>query len=167
MTHTSRCPCERASIAVRMKRSSALGDQPETIFPEALESSARPGLLPHASTISPQGRTRSLEKTGLLRTPIPASWTRSVSRTLKASNASVGLMLENVSPRLMPRWMPHAKLRTNFRARLRTTKKPAHFPSPLHRHPHRHRETMEDAWTRSSAFERCTKNPAISRNPHP
>src|SRR5229473_7988758 len=86
----------------------SLGDQPERIFPEASEF------------LSKQGFTRTLdylaavcelvlEKTGLLPHANPGVMDRAALARLKDSNASVGLMLENVSPRLMRDGLPHAK----------------------------------------------------------
>ena len=50
-----------------------------------------------------------LEKTGLLPHANPGVMDRAALMRLKDSNASVGLMLENVSPRLMRDGLPHAK----------------------------------------------------------
>src|SRR5207245_8415218 len=50
-----------------------------------------------------------LEKTGLLPHANPGVMDRGALERLKESNASVGLMLENVSPRLMRDGLPHAK----------------------------------------------------------
>ncbi len=86
----------------------SLGDQPEKIFPEAREF------------LSVQGYSRTLDylaamcelvldKTGLLPHANPGVMDRIALVRLKDSNASVGLMLENVSPRLMRDGLPHAK----------------------------------------------------------
>ncbi len=98
----------------------SLGDQPERIFPEAREF------------LSSQGYSRTLdylaamcelvlEKTGLLPHANPGVMDRAALARLKDSNASVGLMLENVSPRLMHDGLPHAKAPDKVPAlRLRT-----------------------------------------------
>jgi FO synthase len=62
-----------------------------------------------------------LEKTGLLPHANPGLMDRSALERLKDSNASVGLMLENVSPRLMRDGLPHANAPDKVPAlRLRT-----------------------------------------------
>src|SRR6266404_476582 len=98
----------------------SLGDQPEKVFPEAREF------------LSTQGYSRTLhylaamcelvlEKTGLLPHANPGVMDRAALVHLKDSNASVGLMLENVSPRLMRDGLPHAKAPDKVPAlRLRT-----------------------------------------------
>jgi FO synthase len=98
----------------------SLGDQPEKIFLEAREF------------LSSQGYSRTLdylaamcelvlEKTGLLPHANPGVMDRAALVHLKDSNASVGLMLENVSPRLMRDGLPHAKAPDKVPAlRLRT-----------------------------------------------
>src|SRR6266404_1443346 len=98
----------------------SLGDQPEKVFPEAREF------------LSTQGYSRTLhylaamcelvlEKTGLLPHANPGVMDRAALMRLKDSNASVGLMLENVSPRLMRDGLAHAKAPDKVPAlRLRT-----------------------------------------------
>jgi FO synthase len=98
----------------------SLGDQPERIFPEAREF------------LRTQGNTRTLDylaamcelvldKTGLLPHANPGVMDRAALIRLKESNASVGLMLENVSPRLMRDGLPHANAPDKVPAlRLRT-----------------------------------------------
>jgi len=62
-----------------------------------------------------------LEKTGLLPHANPGVMDRAALVRLKDSNASVGLMLENVSPRLMRDGLPHANAPDKVPAlRLRT-----------------------------------------------
>jgi FO synthase len=86
----------------------SLGDQPERIFPEARE------FLQH------QGFTRTLDyvaamcelvldRTGLLPHANPGVMDRAALVRFKDSNASVGLMLETLSVRLMRDGLPHAK----------------------------------------------------------
>jgi FO synthase len=62
-----------------------------------------------------------LEKTGLLPHANPGVMDRAALERLRDSNASVGLMLENVSPRLMREGLPHAQAPDKVPAlRLRT-----------------------------------------------
>ncbi|HUE44595.1 MAG TPA: 7,8-didemethyl-8-hydroxy-5-deazariboflavin synthase CofG [Candidatus Sulfotelmatobacter sp.] len=98
----------------------SLGDQPERIFPEAR------GFLKE------QGFTRTLDylaamcelvldRTGLLPHSNPGVMDANALARLKDSNASVGLMLETVSNRLMRGDLPHAKAPDKVPAlRLRT-----------------------------------------------
>lgn len=98
----------------------SLGDQPERIFPEAREFLRRQGY----------GRTLDylaamcelvLEQTGLLPHANPGVMDGAALDELKDSNASVGLMLENVSVRLMRDGLPHANAPDKVPAlRLRT-----------------------------------------------
>jgi len=86
----------------------SLGDQPEKIFPEAREFLRRRG---HSRTLDYLAAMCELvlEKTGLLPHANPGVMDRDALVRLKDSNVSVGLMLENVSPRLMRDGLPHAK----------------------------------------------------------
>jgi FO synthase len=86
----------------------SLGDQPEKIFPEAREFLRAQG---HSRTLDYLAAMCELvlEKTGLLPHANPGVMDRAALVRLKDSNASVGLMLENVSPRLMREGLPHAK----------------------------------------------------------
>jgi 7,8-didemethyl-8-hydroxy-5-deazariboflavin synthase CofG subunit len=111
---------ERARQAGCKEALFSLGDQPERIFPEAREF------------LRAQGYTRTLDylaamcelvldKTGLLPHANPGVMDRAALARLKDSNASVGLMLENVSPRLMRDGLPHANAPDKVPAlRLRT-----------------------------------------------
>jgi len=84
----------------------SLGDQPERIFPEARDFLRKQGFartLDYLAAVS----ELVLEKTGLLPHANPGVMDRSALERLKNSNASVGLMLENVSPRLMREGLPH------------------------------------------------------------
>src|SRR5438876_2116792 len=86
----------------------SLGDQPEKIFPEArefLRAQGYPRTLDYLAAMC----ELVLKKTGLLPHANPGVMDRSALARLKDSNASVGLMLENVSPRLMRDGLPHAK----------------------------------------------------------
>jgi FO synthase len=85
----------------------SLGDQPERIFPEARDFLRKQGFartLDYLAAVS----ELVLEKTGLLPHANPGVMDRAALERLKDSNASVGLMLENVSPRLMREGLPHA-----------------------------------------------------------
>jgi 7,8-didemethyl-8-hydroxy-5-deazariboflavin synthase CofG subunit len=98
----------------------SLGDQPERIFPEAREFLRQQGF---ARTLDYLGAMAELvlEKTGLLPHANPGVMDRAALERLRDSNASVGLMLENVSPRLMREGLPHANAPDKVPAlRLRT-----------------------------------------------
>lgn len=98
----------------------SLGDQPERAFPEA------------RAFLKGQGFTRTLdylaamtelvlEKTGLLPHANPGLMGREDLLALKRSNVSMGLMLENISPRLMRRGGAHCRAPDKApRLRLRT-----------------------------------------------
>src|SRR5256884_195580 len=98
----------------------SLGDQPEKIFPEAREFLRAQGYsrtLDYLAAIC----ELVLERTGLLPHANPGVMDHAALENLKNSNASVGLMLENVSPRLMRDGLPHAKAPDKFPSlRLRT-----------------------------------------------
>jgi FO synthase len=86
----------------------SLGDQPERIFPEAREFLRQQGFsrtLDYAAAMS----ELVLDRTGLLPHANPGVMDRPALERFKESNASVGLMLETVSPRLMRDGLPHAK----------------------------------------------------------
>lgn len=98
----------------------SLGDQPERIFPEAREFLRRQGYartLDYLAAVSEM----VLEKTGLLPHANPGVMDAEALGRLKEANASAGLMLENVSARLMKRGGPHEKAPDKVPAlRLRT-----------------------------------------------
>ena len=98
----------------------SLGDQPERIFPEARDFLHAQGFsrtLDYLATMCQM----VLEKTGLLPHANPGVMDRAALENLKHSNASLGLMLENVSPRLMRHGLPHANAPDKVPAlRLRT-----------------------------------------------
>src|SRR5467141_3952405 len=98
----------------------SLGDQPERVFPEARDFLRKQGFdrtLDYLAAVS----ELVLEKTGLLPHANPGVMDRAALERLKNSNASVGLMLENVSPRLMREGLPHASAPDKVPAlRLRT-----------------------------------------------
>jgi 7,8-didemethyl-8-hydroxy-5-deazariboflavin synthase CofG subunit len=85
----------------------SLGDQPERIFPEAREFLRKQGFARTLDYLAAMSEF-VLEKTGLLPHANPGVMDRPALVRLKDSNASVGLMLENVSPRLMRGGLPHA-----------------------------------------------------------
>ena len=98
----------------------SLGDQPERIFPEAREFLRKQGFARTLDYLAAMSEL-VLEKTGLLPHANPGVMDRSALGRLKDSNASVGLMLENVSPRLMRAGLPHANAPDKVPAlRLRT-----------------------------------------------
>ena len=98
----------------------SLGDQPERIFPEAREFLRQQGFTRTLDYLAAMSEL-VLEKTGLLPHANPGVMDRAALDRLKDSNASVGLMLENVSPRLMRDGLPHANAPDKVPAlRLRT-----------------------------------------------
>src|SRR5437667_4581332 len=98
----------------------SLGDQPEKIFPEAREFLRAQGFARTLDYLAAMSQL-VLEKTGLLPHANPGVMDRAALERLKNSNASVGLMLENVSPRLMREGLPHANAPDKVPAlRLRT-----------------------------------------------
>ncbi len=119
-------PDEILALAERGRRAGckealfSLGDQPERIFAEASEFLSKQGLSRTLDYLAAMCEL-VLEKTGLLPHANPGVMDRAALVRLKASNASVGLMLENVSPRLMRDGLPHAKAPDKVPAlRLRT-----------------------------------------------
>jgi FO synthase len=86
----------------------SLGDQPERIFPEARDFLYRQGFartLDYAAAMSEM----VLDRTGLLPHANPGVMDRAALERFKESNASVGLMLETVSTRLMRDGLAHFK----------------------------------------------------------
>src|SRR5437899_1092631 len=111
---------ERARQAGCKEALFSLGDQPEKIFPEARQFLSRQGYSRTLDYLAAMCEL-VLEKTGLLPHANPGVMDRAALTRLKDSNASVGLMLENVSPRLMRDGLPHAKAPDKVPAlRLRT-----------------------------------------------
>src|SRR5579863_3665307 len=86
----------------------SLGDQPERIFPEAREFLRQQGFARTLDYLAAMCEL-VLERTGLLPHANPGVMDREALERLKNSNASVGLMLETVSVRLMRGDLPHAK----------------------------------------------------------
>ena len=109
----------------------SLGDHPERIFPEAREFLRKQGYARTLDYLAAMCEL-VLEKTGLLPHANPGVMDGPALDKLKDSNASVGLMLENISVRLMREGLPHANA-------------PDKVPSLRLR-------TMEEAGKRSIAF---------------
>src|SRR6266853_288149 len=106
----------------------SLGDQPERIFPEASEFLSKQGFTRTLDYLAAMCEL-VLEKTGLLPHANPGVMDRAALTRLKDSNASVGLMLENVSPRLMRDGLPHANAPDKVPAlRLRTIEEAGKLP---------------------------------------
>jgi 7,8-didemethyl-8-hydroxy-5-deazariboflavin synthase CofG subunit len=84
----------------------SLGDQPERVFPEAREFLLRQGFTRTLDYLAAMSEM-VLEHTGLLPHANPGVMDLAALERLKESNASVGLMLENVSVRLMRDGFPH------------------------------------------------------------
>jgi 7,8-didemethyl-8-hydroxy-5-deazariboflavin synthase CofG subunit len=98
----------------------SLGDQPERIFPEAREFLREQGFTRTLDYLAAMCEL-VLDRTGLLPHANPGVMDRAALERLKNSNASVGLMLETVSTRLMRGDLPHAKAPDKVPAlRLRT-----------------------------------------------
>src|SRR6266478_443464 len=98
---------ERARDAGCKEALFSLGDQPERIFPEARDFLRQQGCsrtLDYAAAMC----DLVLERTGLLPHANPGVMDRAALERFKESNASVGLMLETVSTRLMRDGLPHA-----------------------------------------------------------
>lgn len=84
----------------------SLGDQPERAFPEARQFLEENGYRSTLDYLAAMCRL-VLEKTGLLPHSNPGLMPRENIEALRATNASLGLMLENASPRLMRKLGPH------------------------------------------------------------
>jgi 7,8-didemethyl-8-hydroxy-5-deazariboflavin synthase CofG subunit len=98
----------------------SLGDQPERIFPEARAFLKKQGFTRTLDYLAAMCEL-VLERTGLLPHSNPGVMDADILARLKNSNASVGLMLETISNRLMRGDMPHAKAPDKVPAlRLRT-----------------------------------------------
>ena len=98
----------------------SLGDQPERVFSEAREFLRRHGYARTLDYLAGMCQL-VLERTGLLPHANPGVMDGTALDKLKESNASVGMMLENVSVRLMHDGLPHANAPDKVPAlRLRT-----------------------------------------------
>jgi 7,8-didemethyl-8-hydroxy-5-deazariboflavin synthase CofG subunit len=99
----------------------SLGDQPERVFPEARDFLQKQGFTRTLDYLVAMCEL-VLDRTGLLPHSNPGVMDAAILARLKNSNASVGLMLETVSNRLMRGDLPHAKAPDKVPAlRLRTT----------------------------------------------
>ncbi|MCU1239407.1 MAG: cofG [Candidatus Acidoferrum typicum] len=111
---------ERARDAGCKEALFSLGDQPERIFPEARDFLRQQGFtrtLDYAAAMCEM----VLERTGLLPHANPGVMDRAALERFRESNASVGLMLETVSTRLMRNGLAHFKAPDKVPAlRLRT-----------------------------------------------
>jgi len=85
----------------------SLGDQPERIFPEAREFLRKRGYARTLDYLAAMCEL-VLERTGVLPHANPGVMDGAALDKLKESNASVGLMLETVSVRLMRDGLPHS-----------------------------------------------------------
>lgn len=83
-----------------------LGDRPEARWPQAREFLAAQG---HATTLEyVEAMSRLVvDETGLFPHGNPGVMTRDEMRMLRPTNVSMGMMLENISPRLTEPGMPH------------------------------------------------------------
>src|SRR5579871_3583554 len=98
----------------------SLGDQPERIFPEARDFLQKQGFTRTLDYLAAMCEL-VLDQVGLLPHSNPGVMDANILARLKESNASVGLMLETVSNRLMRGDLPHAKAPDKVPAlRLRT-----------------------------------------------
>ena len=98
----------------------SLGDQPELVFPEARDFLRRLGFARTLDYVAAMAEL-VLEQTGLLPHCNPGLMPAEDLPRLKACNASLGLMLENSSPRLLRPGGPHWKAPDKVPAlRLRT-----------------------------------------------
>jgi len=86
----------------------SLGDQPESVFPEARAFLRKQGFERTLEYLMAMGQL-VLEQTGLLPHSNPGLMSAVDLRRLKESNVSLGLMLESSSPRLWRRGGPHWK----------------------------------------------------------
>jgi 7,8-didemethyl-8-hydroxy-5-deazariboflavin synthase CofG subunit len=85
----------------------SLGDQPERTFPEAREFLRQQGFARTLDYLAAMSEL-VLDRTGLLPHANPGVMDRPALERFKDSNASVGLMLETVSVRLMRDGLAHA-----------------------------------------------------------
>jgi FO synthase len=86
----------------------SLGDQPETVFPEARAFLRKQGFERTLEYLMAMGQL-VLDQTGLLPHSNPGLMSAVDLHRLKESNVSLGLMLESSSPRLWRRGGPHWK----------------------------------------------------------
>ena len=122
-----------------------LGDKPETAFGAYRKTLASFG---QSSTVDylVWGAERALER-GLFPHTNAGILTKEDMRRLRPLNVSLGLMLENVSPRLCEPGMPHHRAPDKRpEKRLRMIDEAGELQDPVHdRHPRRHRRDLERA----------------------
>lgn len=83
-----------------------LGDRPEDRWPQALEFLSAHGFASTMEYVAAMTRL-VLTETGIFPHANPGLMSHSDMKLLRPSNPSMGLMLENISPRLMEPGMPH------------------------------------------------------------
>lgn len=109
----------------------SLGDQPERAFPEAREFLRSRGFNRTLEYLAAMTEF-TLDQTGLLPHANPGVMGREDLARLKNSNASLGLMLENVSCRLLLRGGPHWQAPDKApRARLETIREAGRLQIPF------------------------------------
>ena len=86
----------------------SLGDKPEVRFPEAAAALERLGHRTTAGYLAEMCRL-VLDETGLLPHPNPGTLSRREIGALRPASGSMGIMLENISPRMLHPGMPHEK----------------------------------------------------------
>ena len=84
----------------------SLGDKPELRFPEAAAALGRLGHRTTAGYLAEMCRL-VLDETGLLPHPNPGTLSRKEIGALRQASGSMGVMLENLSPRMQHPGMPH------------------------------------------------------------
>ncbi|MBI3990430.1 MAG: 7,8-didemethyl-8-hydroxy-5-deazariboflavin synthase CofG [candidate division NC10 bacterium] len=109
----------------------SLGDQPERAFPEAREHLKGQGFTRTLDYLAAMTEL-VLDKTGLLPHANPGLMGHEDLLRLKGSNVSMGLMLENISPRLMQRGGAHWQAPDKApRLRLRTLEEAGRLTIPF------------------------------------
>ena len=109
----------------------SLGDQPEAVFPEARDFLRRQGYARTLDYLAAMCEL-VLERTGLLPHANPGLMPVEDLERLKESNASVGIMLENVSPRLLRNGQAHWRAPDKVPAlRLRTMEEAGRLQIPF------------------------------------
>lgn len=83
-----------------------LGDRPELRWPQAREFLARQGLTTTLEYVAAASQIIT-EETALFPHANPGVMTEAEMLALRPTNVSMGMMLENISPRLMEPGMPH------------------------------------------------------------
>jgi FO synthase len=84
----------------------SLGDKPELRFQEAAEALSRFGQKTTHGYLAEMCR-QVLKETGLLPHPNPGTLSREEIAALRDTSGSMGIMLENLSPRMRDAGMPH------------------------------------------------------------